>query len=112
MNLKSLNKYKSKKIKYDGFTFDSKKEFSRYQELKILLKSGKINDLKIHPKFLLIEKNYIFRKCEYNADFSYIKGGEYIVEDVKGMKNGAAYNLFKIKQKLMYDKYKIKVIEI
>ena len=37
---------------------------------------------------------------------------DFIVEDVKGFKKGSAYSLFKIKQKLMYDKYGIVVKEI
>lgn len=48
----------------------------------------------------------------YIADFVYKKNHRYIVEDVKGYKKGPAYNLFMLKKKVMYDKYKIFVEEI
>ena len=39
------NKYKNKKIIYDGITFDSIKEKNRYIELKILEKAGLIKEI-------------------------------------------------------------------
>lgn len=43
----------------------------------------------------------IEREVSYVADFQYIQDGKKVVEDVKGYKRGAAYQLFTIKRKLM-----------
>ena len=106
----------------DGIKFDSKKEAKRYQELKMLEKAGHITDLKRQAKYVLIPAQYeptsevyakgkekgkpkkgklIERECTYYADFVYMQGGNTIVEDVKGYREGQAYNLFVIKRKLM-----------
>lgn len=100
-----MNKYRNTKVVIDGIRFDSKAEGRRYQELKLLLRAGKIFDLKLQPRFLLIEgfkKNgKTWRKTEYVADFSYIENGRRIVEDVKGKET----DVFKIKHKLFEYKY-------
>lgn len=44
-----FNKFKNKKTKIDGITFDSRKEANRYLELKLMLKTGKISELKLQP---------------------------------------------------------------
>lgn len=54
----------------------------------------------------------IERKCEYVADFVYLRDGETIVEDVKGYRMGGAYAVFTIKRKLMLEKYGIRVREV
>lgn len=101
------------------YTFASKKEAERYDELKLLLEAGKIRKLKIQPQFTLIE-GYISEKGEtvqaerYKADFSYQylqKGGAWIdsqgnygvtidkwidiVEDVKGKRTQTYINKHK-----------------
>ena len=100
-----MNKYRNKKIIVDNIKFDSILEARRYNELKLLLKAGKIQDLKLQPRFLLQEafkKNgKTYRKIEYVADFKYIEDGKTIVEDVKGLQT----DVFKIKHKLFEKKY-------
>lgn len=105
------NKYNAKKILYKGILFDSKKECYRYMELLGKEKKEIIKNLKCQVKFDLIIKNKYFREASYIADFVYEFEEETIVEDVKGYKKGAAYSLFKLKCKIMYDKYKIVVLE-
>ena len=99
------NKYhvsnKEKRTK-DGIVFASKAEMERYDELKMLEKAGKISELKLQPKFLLIPKiKKGDRATYYIADFAYTKDGERIVEDVKGFKTA----LYKLKIKLLLWKY-------
>lgn len=122
------NKYKNTKTVVDGIVFDSRKEASRYRELKLLEQAGSISDLKCQEKFILIpvqrepdivgvrggikKGKVIEKECSYLADFVYIRDGEVIVEDVKGYKNGSAYNIFKIKRKLMLYLYGIRIQEI
>lgn len=110
----SRNKYNARKAEIDGITFDSHKEAQRYAELKLLLRGGEIRDLRLQVKYELIPKQNGERACEYIADFVYqdARTGETVVEDVKGCKQGAAYNIFAIKRKLMLWRHGIKVVEI
>lgn len=109
-----MNKYNAKKAEIDGITFDSKKEARRYAELKLLLRGGEIRDLRLQVEYELIPKQAGERACNYIADFVYqdVRTGETVVEDVKGYKKGAAYNIFAIKRKLMLWRYGIKVQEV
>lgn len=122
-------KYNNRKIIVDGITFDSKKEAKRYQELKMLEKAGIIKGLQRQVKYTLIPAQYertgevfvkgkdkgkpkkgrlIERECAYYADFVYIRDGETVVEDTKGMKTPE----YIIKRKLMLYLHGIKVKEI
>ncbi len=100
-----MNKYRNKKVIVDDYIFDSIQESRRYKELKMLLKTGKIQGLKLQPRFVLqdsFKKNgRTFRKIEYIADFQYIENSKTIVEDVKGMQT----DVFKLKHKLFEKKY-------
>lgn len=116
----TYRKYKNKKIEIDGHTFDSRKEGNRYIELRMLEKAEVIKDLRRQVKFVLIpsqrgdDKKVIERECAYIADFVYIdcKTGETVVEDVKGYRGGGAYEVFKIKRKLMLERYGIRIKEV
>lgn len=126
-------KYKNKKVVVDGIIFDSKKEALRFKELKMLEKAGIISNLQRQVKYTLIPAQYkrtslfyvkgknkgkpkkgklIERECAYYADFVYSQNGNTIVEDVKGYRNGQAYNLFVIKRKLMLYVHGIAVKEL
>ena len=86
------SKYRAIKTIVDDITFDSKKEAKRYIQLKLMVRSGNISDLKLQPRFDLIVNGY---KCGfYKADFEYIENGKRVIEDVKGMKT-PIYNLKK-----------------
>ena len=52
------NKYGNHKVTVDGITFDSKREATRYLELKTLEKAGKISLLERQKKFVLIPAQY------------------------------------------------------
>lgn len=113
-----MNKYMNRKTVVDGQKFDSKKEANRWTELKLMERAGLITDLKRQVKFILTPAKYdergklILPTSVYIADFVYRKNRRQVVEDVKGYKKGPAYNLFRLKKKVMYDKYKIFVEEI
>ena len=112
-----MNKYGAKKVVIGGDVFDSKKEFYRWSDLRLLERAGKISNLKRQVKYVLIPSQYdkkgkvIERETSYIADFEYIENGEKVVEDTKGYKKGAAYQLFTIKRKLMLYKYGIRIKE-
>ena len=98
----------------DGITFDSKKEATRYSELKLLQRAGEIFDLQRQVPFTLIPKQVrdgktIERPCVYKADFVYKdKDGTEIVEDVKGV----CTKEYRIKKKLMLWQFGIVVREV
>lgn len=62
-------KYRNKPTIVDGIRFDSKKEAGRYQELKLLEKSGRIRGLTYHRAWVLEVKGQ--KVCEYESDFDY-----------------------------------------
>jgi len=74
----------------DGIVFASKKEMTRYAELKMLERAGAIHSLTMQPRYKL------HAGIVYVADFSYWQNGIQIVEDVKG----ARLEVYKLKLKL------------
>lgn len=120
-----MAKYKNIEIVYDNIRFQSQKEGQRYLFLKAKQKEGVISDLKLQPRFELLPTMYkeavkqlktkskvvqvcVEKKMSYNGDFSYIKDGALVVEDVKGGK-ATQTDVFKIKKKLMYYFHKIEI---
>ena len=102
------NKYGNKKIKIDGITFDSKKEGSRFFDLKMLQKAGEISDLELQPKFEIIPQvkwnGKTLCKRSYIADFLYKQNGLTIVEDVKSSFT-AKNAVYTLKRQLFLLKY-------
>lgn len=102
-----------------GIRFDSAKEARRYQELAALERAGEIRGLKLQAQFTLVEgyrdakTGESVRPVRYIADFVYSRKSadgsawETIVEDVKGYKTPE----YKIKAKLMREKYGIEILE-
>lgn len=84
------SKYGAKRTTVDGITFASKKEARRYGELKLLAKAGRVQDLRLQPRYPLHVNGELV--CTYVADFAYVAvndNGEAerpYVEDVKGFK--------------------------
>lgn len=101
----SYNKYKAIKTEVDGVKFDSRKEARRYQDLKLMEKSGAISELTLQPNFR-IEFNGV-KICDYRADFKYIENGKEIFEDSKGMKTP----VYKLKKKLVFALYGVEILE-
>jgi hypothetical protein len=108
------NKFGAKQIiTEDCLKFDSKAEHRRWCELKLLERAGRITDLQRQVTYELIPKQDGERATKYVADFVYCDAaGNTIVEDTKGYKKGAAYDLFVIKRKLMLWVHGIQVKEV
>lgn len=101
-----MSKYHARKTKVDGIMFDSKREAARYKELQLLERAGEISGLERQVSFELLppftHKGRKVRGIQYRADFTYTtKEGEYIVEDVKGVRTQA----YKLKKKLFEFRY-------
>lgn len=111
-----MNKYRAKKLTIDGETFDSRAEARRYQELKLLLRAGEIEDLQRQVKYILVPTQrdeggkMIERPITYKADFVYrdMRTGKTVVEDVKGMRTKE----YIIKRKLMMWIHGIRITEV
>lgn len=125
----SGSKYHNKKVlAEDGEIFDSHREYRRYMELKLLERAGEIADLKRQVPYIIIPEHrepdttgprggtrkgrLIESATRYIADFVYYekdRGGKWhqIVEDCKGMRTDA----YKIKRKLMFHVYGIRIRE-
>ena len=118
------NKYHSRKVQRYGMSFDSAKEARRYDELLLLQKAGKIQNLQRQVRFELIPSQYeekwypklkaygkgkcLERPVFYVADFVYKEDGEQVVEDTKGFKTKD----YIIKRKLMLWKHGIRIREV
>lgn len=97
------SKFHNVRIEVDGIKFDSKKEYKRYTELKLLERAGVIRDLRLQVPFELIPAQpgglRSERPMTYVADFVYfdIEKNRQITEDCKGVKTKE----YIIKRKLM-----------
>ena len=124
-------KYGNRKVNVNDDVFDSRKEYRRWQELKLLERSGKITDLRRQVKYVLIphqreHSNEIYksgknkgkfkpgkiieRECAYIADFVYFDVEKYqlVVEDTKGVRTKD----YVIKRKLMLYVHGIRIVEV
>ena len=121
------NKYRNQKVEADGEIFDSRKEYNRYCELKLLERAGEISNLRRQEKFILIptqrepdetgprggikKGKVLERECAYFADFVYTDDeGHIVVEDTKSPVTRT--EVYKIKKKLMLERHGIKIKEL
>lgn len=90
-------KYGNKPTIVDDIRFPSKKEATRYGQLKWLEKAGEITDLKIKTRHPIIVGG--IKVCDYEDDFSYLNKGDTArtIEDAKGFRTP----VYRLKKKLM-----------
>lgn len=106
-------KYGNRKITVDGMTFDSKREYNRYCELKLMERGKVISNLQTQVEFELIPSQrvngrVVERPCKYKADFCYTENGKTVVEDTKGFRTKD----YIIKRKLMLYVHGIQIREV
>ena len=114
-------KYNNKTVVYNGIKFVSKKEGQRYLFLKKAEEDGRISELKTQVKFELIppiKEEYIEHlktkdktrvrtlqlAINYISDFTYIKDGLMVIEDVKASPKVIPSD-FKLKEKMFFWRY-------
>ena len=126
-------KFGNVKVEFDGEVFDSKRELARYQELRLIEKSGTIRNLRtkisyeVTPFIPATEDRPSQRATYFIPDFTYeerFKGAwRAVCEDVKfsttatgkaqmSLKQSPAYKLFRLKAKLLYAKQGIFTKEV
>ena len=93
------NKFGAKKTTVGGLRFDSKWEATRWGQLELLQKAGKITGLQRQVKFPLMVNGHLV--CTYIADFSWTdtETGERTVSDAKSP--ATLTPEFRIKAKLL-----------
>ena len=99
------NKYGNTKV--EGF--DSKLEYSRYNQLCLLERANEICKLETQKSFVLLESQIdqytgeLLRGISYKADFFYYDNSKnrFVVEDTKGFQT----DVFRIKHKLFVNRY-------
>jgi len=106
------SKYGNRKVVVDDVLFDSKREASRYQKLKLMGLAGEISGLRLQVRFELAPAVVINGRkkpaLRYYADFVYLdKSGGVVVEDAKGHRDG----IYKIKRHLMKSVHGIDILE-
>ena len=99
------NKYSAIKTEVDGIVFHSKREATRYQDLRVMQQAGLISGLALQPKYPL-EVNGV-KIGNYIGDFLYTENGQRVVEDTKGVKTP----VYKLKRRLMLALYGIEIRE-
>lgn len=107
---KKRNKYGARR----SGGYDSRKEHSRANELKLMQRAGLISNLREQVKYVLIPAQrdssgkLLERECSYYADFVYDRDGVTVVEDTKGFRTPE----YKIKRKLMLRVHGISITEL
>lgn len=98
-------KYGNRKTRLDGITFDSKHESEVYAELKLRQCAGDIAAMAIQVRFRLGER------IEYIADFVVIDAAGAHVIDAKSEATRRD-KVYRIKKKLMWEKWGIEIEEV
>ena len=103
------SKYHNRRVTVDGISFQSVKEASRWQELRLMERAGEITLLARQVKIELVPKSNLFRAVYYVADFVYVdkRTGKTVYEDVKGVRT----DVYKLKKKLLYWRHGIEIKE-
>lgn len=111
------SKYKSTKVESCGIKFDSKKEYMRWCDLLQMQLDGLIADLKTQVGFVLADSVKFAAEprakpaLKYIADFTYVKNGVFVVEDVKS-KMTRSLPAYRIKKHLMMTIHGIEISEV
>jgi hypothetical protein len=96
------SKYRAQKTKVDGITFDSKGEADYYCQLKLLQRAGEVTDIKLQPRYPILDASERSRGIDYVADFlvTYADGRQEII-DFKGVRTA----VYRMKKKMFHERY-------
>ncbi len=100
------SKYRAVRTTADGLSFASKKEATRYCQLKLLQTACTISNLRMQVPYKLIVNGVLV--CRYISDFEYVEKGISVVEDAKGYRTRE----YRLKKKLMLALFGITIREV
>ena len=109
------NKFNAKRIVTEHGTFDSKKEYNYYKTLILQKKASdprdRVTDIQTQVRYNIDvnEKRIGFYKLDFKVKYA---DGRIEYVDVKGLKKGCAYQMFRIKKKLVEAIYLITIKEV
>ena len=122
------SKYNNQPDERSGIKFDSRKEARRYDELLIMLRAGKIKDLRLQVDFTLQEAYTTaggerVRAIRYRADFTYLEHREHaddpvtgvecwaqVIEDVKS--KATVTPSYSVKKKMLMERFGLSIMEV
>lgn len=122
------SKYRNEKVTYQGMSFDSKKELQRYLVLLDAERRGVISDLQRQVKFELIPaitEEYVEHlktkdkvktrtlqlAVTYICDFTYIKDGQMVIEDIKSDPKLLTKE-YQLKKKMLFAIHRLSIREV
>ena len=94
------SKYRARPTTVDGQRFASQLEARRYGHLCLEMAAGTVTDLRCQVRYPIVLADldgHDVTVCTYVADFVYMRDGQVIVEDVKGVRTP----MYRLKAKLM-----------
>ena len=104
MSWKKRHKYRAKPVRTADGYFPSRKEFKRWEQLKLLEMAGEIYRLSRKREdctFPLYGSDGTTKVCDYVADYVYEENLQKVAEDAKGYRT----DVYKLKRKLFVVQY-------
>jgi hypothetical protein len=102
------SKYRNIPVAIGTDRFGSRAEARRWQDLQLMERAGEISDLKRQVRFEFhVNGQHV---CDYIADATYVRAGQYTVEDTKSpstQRNG----VYRLKKKLLRALYQLEILE-
>lgn len=112
------SKYRAQRTTIDGQAFASKREASRYQQLRLLERAGRIANLELQPAYPLFapalhagaDPTELIAVGTYYGDFRYrdVERQVVVLEDVKGVKTTA----YALKKRIVEAQYGVQITEV
>ena len=110
-----MNKFHAQKKETEDGVFDSKKEYQFFCELEVLKKSAQKEhrvvriERQVRYDMIVNGINCGFYKLDFLVEYA---DGKIRYYDIKGLKKGSAYSIFRLKKKIVEAIHKIKIEEI
>ena len=107
--MRTLSKFRNRRVEVDGLKFDSVKESKRWAELQFMERAGEIKNLQRQVRIHIVINGV--KVCTYIADFTYEELGGVVVEDVKS-EFTRKDPVYRLKNKLMKACHGIDIREV
>ena len=82
---------------------------NREKVLRYALTNGEIQKLEKNKLYVLAEKSEKHSEAVFVADYVYSKDGRIIAEKIGVPRKGKSHQLFKLVQKIMFEKYGVEL---